>query len=231
MTLNNQFAKLSETIVYKMKSYGKIISTKASSGYYKSKLRNNNFTIICNNCLSWGIYKKVGLRYSTPTIGIFFFSEDYIKFLENLEYYIKQPLKFTENSRHPAANEARKTRQFPTGKLDEVEIQFWHYKTETEAEEKWNKRIKLINFDNIFIIYSDRHQFKEDHLERFEKLPFKHKIFFSAKPRLGNPSVVFLKEYENKMEVPEMTRFRNYEKYIDVIKWLNGERNFLKKKP
>jgi uncharacterized protein (DUF1919 family) len=58
--------------------------------FRRRKLINSNFSVICNDCTAgMGIYQKLGLEYTTPTVGLFFYSDDYIKFLENFEQYIK----------------------------------------------------------------------------------------------------------------------------------------------
>lgn len=45
---------------------------------------------------------------------------------------------------------------YPIGKLgNDVEIHFLHYKSETEAQEKWNRRLKRMNFNNILFKFSD----------------------------------------------------------------------------
>lgn len=210
--------------------------------FYKfalAKLRNRNFSIICNNCLAGGIYHKFGLIYSTPTIGLFFFSEDYIRFLEDFEHYINQPLTFIDKSIYSKANDLRMNHHYPIGMLGNgVEVHFLHYKDIEEAKSKWTRRIERLNYNNLFFIYSDgggavagagEHDFKEDYINRFEKLPYERKIFFSSKPRKGK-SVVLIKDYINEMHVGDSTLNRKYEKYINITKWLNGEQNFLKNK-
>lgn len=196
--------------------------------YLRSRIKNKDFSIISDNCIVIGIYHKLGLRYSTPTVGVSFFAEDYIKLLENFESLIKQPLKFKKISNHQFANEVRKKIPYPIGVLnDDVEIQFQHYKTEEEAANKWNRRTKRINFNNLFFLFTDQGEFQESYLDRYEKLPFEHKIFLSSKPRENHDSVVFVRDYENNQMVGDSTRNRKYEKYIDIIKWLNGEKHFL----
>lgn len=198
----------------------------------RSKLKNKDFTIICNNCIGGGIYHKFGIKYTSPTVGLFFYLEDYIKLLENFEYYINQPLKFKNSSIHDKVNELRKTKNFPIGVLgDDVEIFFMHYKDEAEAQAKWTRRVKRINYDNLFFIYSDAGDFCDDFLSRYEKLPFDRKIFFSATPSNSN-CVVFVRDYENAMGygVGDSARNRKYEKYFNVTKWLNGDKDFFKHK-
>lgn len=205
----------------------------------RSKLKNKIFSIICNDCVAGGIYHRLGLQYTTPTVGLFFFSEDYIKLLENFKCYITQPLQFKETSAHSRANELRKNMScgpYPIGLLgNDVEIQFLHYKDEAEAADKWNRRVKRINFENLFFIYSDSDAegVSDELLLRYQNLPssFKgwkeNKIFFSATPRNFN-NIIFVRDYEKATHVGNSTRNRKYEKYIDIIKWLNGEQDFLK---
>jgi uncharacterized protein (DUF1919 family) len=131
----------------------------------------------------------------------------------------------------------KKTHRYPVGVLgDKVEIHFLHYKTAAEANDKWNRRIQRLNLNNLFFIYSDGgaaaagagdYDFSEDYLARYEKLPFGHKIFFSSKPRAGN-CTIFLRYYKNQTQVGNSTCNRKYEKYINLVKWLNGEK-YLKK--
>lgn len=127
------------------------------------------------------------------------------------------PLKFSVNSKLP----------YPIGVLDDVEIQFLHYKTEQEATEKWSRRKQRINLNNLFITYSDDgdKNFEEDYFNRYKKLPFEHKLFFSAKPRESTPDCTVITHNWS-----SEARSRRYEKSFDAVKWLNKENNFIKKK-
>ena len=179
------------------------------------------------------MYHKFGLAYTTPTIWTYIFPEEYIRFLENLGWYLKQSLKFKKETKHLMAQRFCKImkRSYPIGVLGEdVEVHFMHYHTEEEALAKWTKRTKRVNLKNLFIVFSDGFEFKEELLERYEKLPFKHKIFFSSKPYNQHKSTVFVKDYANAAHVYDSTHNRKYEKYLDLVKWLNGENNFLKTK-
>jgi uncharacterized protein (DUF1919 family) len=179
------------------------------------------------------MYHKFGLAYSTPTIWTYIFPEEYIRFLENLRWYLKQSLKFKKETKHPMAQRFCKVmnRNYPIGVLGgDVEVHFMHYRSEEEAFAKWNRRTKRVNLKNLFVVFSDGVEFKEELLERYEKLPFKHKIFFSSKPFSNYKSTVFVKDYANAAHVYDSTHNRKYEKYLDLVKWLNGEENFLKTK-
>ena len=59
----------------------------------RKKLQISSFTIISNNCWGGMIYESYNLVKQSPTIGMFFFPSDYIKFISNLKFYIESPLK------------------------------------------------------------------------------------------------------------------------------------------
>jgi uncharacterized protein (DUF1919 family) len=204
------------------------------SFFARSKLKNKTFSIISNNCISGGIYHKFGLPFSTPTVWCFFFPAEYIKFLENLKGHLNQPLQFTTQTKHPSAQQLRQTiqRNYPIGVLGgDVEIHFLHYHTDEDAREKWNRRLARINWDNLFFLFSDSEpqEFTQTLLERYEKLPFEHKLFFSSTPQPNSKCTVYVKDCFGSASVSDSTRNRKYEKYVDLTKWFNGEKDFLKK--
>jgi uncharacterized protein (DUF1919 family) len=227
--VSSRFHQLTHALRSKLVTLNWSLRNKLFARYRRSKLRNKSFSIICNNCEAGLLYQKFGLPYLTPTVGLFFFADDYIKFLKNFESFIQQPLKFANTSRHPEANIVLRKQYYPIGILGEdVEIHFLHYKTATEASEKWNRRKERINFHNLFFIYSDRDDFREEFLKEYETLPFEHKIFFSSKPLGKTGLVVFIRDFENESQVGESIKTGEYEKYFDATKWLNGEPDCIK---
>lgn len=51
----------------------------------QKKLLGKDFTIISNNCWGGMIYESYNLPKNSPTVGLFFFAEDYIRFLKDLK--------------------------------------------------------------------------------------------------------------------------------------------------
>lgn len=141
-----------------------------------------------------------------------------------MEYYIKLPLKFTDVSKHPENKTRHK--QYPIGVLDDVEVHFRHYQTEREALEKWSRRVKRVNFNNLFVIFVDR-GFKNEYFERFDSLKFEKKILFSFRS-LASKFTILVDDFADTDDMGESSQSRNYEKNIDLVKWLNGVSNFLK---
>ena len=49
--------------------------------------KNMDFTIIAQNCIGGVIYSDLGLQFLSPTINMFIEDENFVKLVENLEYY------------------------------------------------------------------------------------------------------------------------------------------------
>lgn len=55
---------------------------------------NKPFTIISNNCWGGIVYQHYNLPYDSPTVGLYFYADEYIKFVSNLHYYLSQEITF-----------------------------------------------------------------------------------------------------------------------------------------
>lgn len=186
-------------------------------------LKNKDFTIISNNCWGGIIYQKYNIPYKSPTVGMYFFSEDYIKFLEKLDYYLSLELKFINfnESKHYDTLSKSKYDYSNTviGVLDDIELIFLHYKNKCEAQEKWNRRKQRINYSKLIIKFNDQNEFSEELFERFKKLEYENKIFFTANPKYKSDFTIFFKEYQNDGKIAD--DIKSYKKYFKVTKFLN----------
>lgn len=142
-------------------------------------------TIISSNCFAGRILQDFNLGYTTPTVGLYFMYPDYIEFLQNLKYYlIEAKLEFIDSSKYEIGNERRSKWKhwYPIGLLGgKVEIHFLHYFTQKEAEEKWYRRARRVNFDNLLIVGMDQNLCTEKDMIAFDSLPYKNKIMFSTR--------------------------------------------------
>ena len=122
----------------------------------RKKLNNTDFTIISNNCWGGCVYEYFGLRKNSPTIGSYFYASDYVKFVKNLKYYTSFPIEMisAEESKFYDLLKEKGEQDVPVGRLDDIEIIFLHYKDPEIAREKWNRRCKRINWDNIIYKFS-----------------------------------------------------------------------------
>lgn len=188
--------------------------------YRAEKLNNKQFTIISNNCWGGHVYRFFNLPYDSPTIGLFFFSEDYIKFITNLKHYIESELKFIKCSESKYYDQISKAHKenIPIGLIDDVEIIFLHYHSEEEARVKWNRRKERIHWDNLYFKMSEQNLCSIDLLQKFDDFPSENKFVFVSTDYRLKSQIVF-KDWLGRGEVPNDTT--NFRRYINVINWLN----------
>lgn len=213
-----------------MKNYIKKVSNKIKQYCWKYKhkkvkkdyierYKGKNPTIISCNCIGGIIYNELNLQFLSPTINLYMNCEDFIKFCENMEYYLSLEIKEYNGDIE---------REYPLGMLDDLLLYFVHYKSLDEAREKWNSRKKRMNMDNIFIIANDRDGFNIELLNRFSKLPYKNKKIFTHLPYDGYTDVVYLKGYENEEQIEGLMHRTKGGHYLidqfDWVEWLNNER-------
>lgn len=191
-------------------------------GFIPSKTKHDErpFVIIANNCWGAGIYKTLKTEYNTPFVGLFIVTEDYIKLLENFDFYFSQELRFSEKSKWRTEDI-----KYPIGLLGDIEIHFMHYPNKEEAAEKWTRRTErmqqVADKSRYFFKVCDRDNGTPELLERFHKLPFKNKLSF-ALYNLDTPNHIVVKENENNKAVPDGLKLYNItNKYTDLTKWLN----------
>lgn len=187
---------------------------------WRMRNRNKDFTLISNNCWGGGVYQDLRIPYMSPTVGLYFYPDDYIEFLLHLEYYCKSAtLTFTRISKYKTG-----IASYPIGLLDnKIEIHFLHYATEDEARDKWYRRVARMNWNNIYVKMDDRDGCMQHHIVHFDTLPFKNKIIFTAQD-LPYKSVVYLPRCKGNPCVDEL--YGN--KYLwradfDVVAWLNDK--------
>lgn len=190
------------------------------AGLRRRRLNNTDFTIISNNCWGGHVYRRYGLEYKSPTIGLYFYAEDYIKFLSNLEFYLKAPLTFIDvnSSRHNCDLVRKGQKDVIIGVLNnEVEVVFLHYNSKKEAYEKWNRRAGRINYDNLIVKFSQMNDCADEHLTRFAQMPFAKKVMFTAYSR--EKCAVPIKRYVAGDQVVDDTTY--FAKHIDLNKLIN----------
>ena len=181
------------------------------------RLKNRDATIISSNCNGEYMYYDMKLRFMSPTINLSFDMNDYVKLLENLRWYMEQPITPYQDDRF----------DYPCGMLGDIEIRFNHYKTFEEAVAKWDERKQRINWDNLYIIAIDGDNCTEESLRRFDKLPYKHKVIFTHLPRPDIRSAFYLKGFEDQPGVGVALYFkkqfliRRYLDDFDYVFFLN----------
>lgn len=185
----------------------------------RKRLKNNNPSIIANNCNGGIISHDLGLPFCSPTVNIGIWPEDYLKFLKNLEHYLNYPIQKTDKTKDG-------------GKFiicDDIEILLTHYKNYDEACENWERRKKRFNPDNMFVVFCDKMGCTYDIIKEFDELPIKNKVIFTHKPYPEFKSAYYIKGFENDGEVGILSDWkpgfwqRRWLDGFDYVKFLNGD--------
>lgn len=191
----------------------------------RKRLKNENFTIISNNCIGGFIYQDLKQPYLTPTANIYISPEDFVKFCKNIKKYIKIEMKEVKEPNVSC----------PVGMIKDVKIYFVHYKTFQEGKEKWDYRKKRINYQNLYCIMTDRNTIycepsacDDKIIYEFDRLPIKNKVVFTSK-NYPLDSVHYLPKYKDKV-VDVATNYVNlFGKYViesngfDYVDFLNNK--------
>ena len=186
--------------------------------YYR--IKNKEITIISNNCWGGIFYRNNNLKYFSPTLGMFFIAEEYIKFIYNLKYYIKNDLSFINIEESKYKDYLKKIKYSGLiGKIADLEICFLHYDNEEEAKTKWNRRKERINWNKIIFKFNDQNMCTYKELKAFNDFDAKNKICFTAK-KYDDIDSIQIKKYEKYDYV--LDDIKSYKKYINIYKYINN---------
>lgn len=181
---------------------------------------NTPFVIISNNCWGAEIYKKLNLEFNTPFVGLYIYSPDYVRLLENFDSLIKHELRFTEKSKFTNAEI-----QYPIGLLDDIEIHFMHYDNRTDAKDKWERRLSRMlgikEKNSYYFKICDRDNSSIEIFKRFHDLPFQNKISFAVFDFKNDSHITVEESEDNKFVVDGLKLFNITNKYTDIIHWIN----------
>ena len=181
------------------------------------RLKNEKFTVIASNCSGTVMYYDLGLPYLTPTVNLSIEMNDFVKMIRNLEWYMEQEITEVHGQKY----------QCPVGMLGDIKIYFIHYSSFEEGVSKWEERKRRINWDNLFIIGSEKDGCTYETIREFEELPYKNKVFFTHVEYPEFPSAFCIKGFEDRDELGTITNFkeqrlkRRYLDDFDYVKFLN----------
>lgn len=184
------------------------------------KLRSTDFTIISNNCWGGIVYEYYNIRKNSPTVGMYFFAEEYIKFISQLKYYLGLKLEiitYDESKYKDILIRLNQTKSL-IGKLGDVEMVLIHYRSAAEAVEKWERRVRRVNWNHLIFKMSEMNQCTFEHLKAFDDFPAERKILFVSKDYGLKSQIVW----------PEWTRFgeikndtTDFKKHLNLAEFLN----------
>ncbi len=212
--------RIQDSATIHLEDYGNRLFSKSRA----KRINNTDFTIISNNCWGGHVYRRYGLEYLSPTVGLYFFSEDYIHLLGDLSYYLHLPLRFIkcEESKHYMDLKQRGQCNVPIGLLgDDIEIVFLHYESESEAYTKWTRRCERVNYDNLIVKHSQMNHCTDAHLFAFDKMDFRKKVAFVSPSFSGKIAcAVPVKKYADEERVLDDTTY--FSEHIDLDVLINS---------
>ncbi len=180
--------------------------------YCRFRLRNKDFSIISSNCIGGVMYHDLGLKFTSPTVNLFFYPEDFLKYVQNLKYYNTLELE-----------DATEESAYPIGKLEDIKIHFLHYNSFEEAKIMWDRRKQRINYNKLFIIMTDQNGCELEHIKLFEQLPYQ-KVFFANK-KLDFSSCFYIRGFEKESCLGNIIEYqkvgKRYYEQLDYVECLN----------
>lgn len=198
--------------------YLKIRSIKRK--YNRKRLKNRDFSLISSNCNGALILHDLGLRFNSPFVNLWIRPKDYIKMLKDLKGYMESDLVFV----------SEEGISYPIGLLKDIKVYFQHYSSREEALKKWNERKNRINYDNLFVIFTDRDGCTIEDIKEFDNIEsIKSKVVFTHSRTNDIDSAVYIKGFENEDEVGNLYEYmtpRKIKKYydqFDYVRWFNRQ--------
>jgi uncharacterized protein (DUF1919 family) len=183
-------------------------------------------TIISNNCVGGFLYQKYGMKYYSPTIGLQFTQEGFIKLCKHFEYYINEELKESENkAQKDFIKLGGEIIHFPVGKLGDITIYFQHYnyKSFEEAKKKWDERKTRINKERMFFIFIGYDNTPVRVLRDYDTLPIKHKLLLTNERRIISKDTFEIHNGKNTWfdETDNIFGLKYYERF-NFYKWFKN---------
>jgi uncharacterized protein (DUF1919 family) len=189
--------------------------------YNRKRLKNTEVTLVASNCNGGCILNDLHMRFNSPFINLWIMPDDFIRLCGNMKYYMGCKLDFV----------CEEGISYPIGKLDDIKIYFQHYASKEEAEMLWNKRKQRMDFENVWILFTDREGCTYDDLKRFDRLDYKYKVVFCNKKYPEIKSAQYIPGFENEDCVGMCMAYENkytYKKFydsFDYVSWFNCQRN------
>jgi len=186
----------------------------------RAKLKNHNFTIICDSCVGGVICSELNEAFYTPTINLSMNGRNFIRFLKNIELYLSQEIIEVNDSGCI----------FPVGRLLDINLYFVHSDSFHEAKQQWDKRKVRMNYSNLFIVMTENDGCNYSELKDFDELQFKNKVVFTHIKYPEINSAFYIKGFESANEIGNIIEYETFygKRYYDQfswVKWLNQKNN------
>lgn len=174
----------------------------------QKKINIKEISLISQNCVGGVVYHDANQRFLSPTVNLYILPKDFIKFVNNLDYYLSLTPKVEMG------------KDYPIGTLGDIQINFMHYSSPQEALEKWEERKQRINFDKIFVIMVERDGFDDEDFKEFLKIKYP-KILFTRNEEYISDNSVYLKKFRKDCQLPDIIPGRYMYKNMTLVRLIN----------
>lgn len=191
---------------------------------WRHALRSTGFSIISQNCLGGIIYHDLGLPFTSPTIDLTIYGDDFVRFVEHLADYLKFkaiPAGFREDTR----------KVYPLIRVGDITVDAVHYESPEDAAQAWNRRAHRVNLNDVRVIATTWDLGSDPTLiERLRACAYPL-VVFSGEPSAAEDTLSLTDNgwyVDNRGIVhPVLTDWANdgkryFEHVFDFVKWLNA---------
>lgn len=182
----------------------------------RQRLQNQQISVIASNCNGALILHDLNQTFRSPFVNLYLAPADFLRYLQKREYYQSLALQFITTDK-----------VYPVAMLGDIQLHFVHYHSPQEAQEKWQTRSQRINFDNVFVIMTDRDGCTYADLQAFDQLPFANKVVFTHRPYPELKSAYYIRGFENQGQVGDLYEWSGwfglkYYDQFDYVAWFNA---------
>ena len=205
------------------------VCRKLRNQHYRSRIKNKDFTLIAQNCVGGVIYSQLGMEFSSPTINMFIEDENFLKLVQNLEYYMSvEPHPVNDAFQDPVEPSV----VYPKIGIDDIELCCLHYKNCADAIAAWNRRRKRVNLNNVFVIGNSWNMHENyDLVRQLSACKYKTVIFTMQDTDIPN-CIKLMGDFwrldargivrPNITDTVPGSYLKYYEQFFDFVSWLNG---------
>ena len=209
------FSKIYKKIDRRITKRIKRVLNKSYEKRVRKKLINDNFSIISSTCVGGIIYNRLGKQFLSPTVNLWFYQDEFIKFISDLKTYLSYDLRFVEG-----------IRPYPVAYLNDIRLFFMHYDSEAEARDAWERRKARINYDNLYIILQDTDGITDEDIKELKNVHCRNIVVLSNKQREKGETPDYIKTIKTDKKFTDKDKYgmRVFEKKWDYVDWLNSEK-------
>lgn len=182
--------------------------------FLSRRLLPNSFSIISDDCWGGEIYRQLWLKYQTPTVGLLVRPGGYLDFIESVLTKNLEKLEFIDSKC-----------EYPVATYLGSIIEFMHYKTQREAEDKFARRFQRIDKDKILVkVDFGKLGYTKADIERWNEWKLPNSIAFYAATTEIPSNGVFNGVLVPDWDLDGVVMFGITQKYFDFYKWVNKEK-------